>query len=515
MKDMRFPAPEELQKELKKFFKEKYGAEFTINASPQPARKDEKEAKEEKPIDINFDLKPKDIKAFLDRYVIGQEEAKKILSIAVCDHYNHVSRCSKSGGCDDYTKQNIIMIGPTGVGKTYLIKNIAKLIGVPFVKADATKFSETGYVGGDVEDLVRDLVRRADGNIKLAEYGIIYLDEIDKIATPRNIMGRDVSGRGVQMNLLKLMEETEVPQRTPFDIASQLQAFMEFQTKGKVEKNTINTKHILFVVSGAFNGLYEIVERRIRNKRIGFGASFPQEDEKTNLLSKVRSSDFVQFGFEPEFIGRLPVHAVCHDLDVDHLYKILKDSEGSIIKQYIDDFKAYDIEVVFSEEGMRSIAEKAKHEQTGARGLLTVCEKVFRDFKYELPDSSVRHFVVTKEMVDNPAYELKKLFEDSAYIEKQFIHEHLKQYESAFFDRTGIRITFDTQASDMICERARKTGLSINELCDQILKNYEYGLNLIAGNNGNKEFILTREVVENPTQTLDRWVKDSYQQKRS
>src|SRR6185369_4980401 len=179
--------------------------------------------------DFEFKYKPREVKAYLDRFVIKQEEAKKVLSVALCDHYQHVRLALAGKDQPNYTKQNIILVGPTGVGKTYLIRCIADLIGVPFVKGDATKFSETGYVGGDVEDLVRELVRRAEGDIERAQYGIIYIDEIDKVATASNLPGRDVSGRGVQTNLLKLMEETEVPARAPNDIAGQVQAMMEMQ----------------------------------------------------------------------------------------------------------------------------------------------------------------------------------------------------------------------------------------------------------------------------------------------
>ena len=191
--------------------------------------------------DLKFDLKPKEVKQYLDRYVIKQDDAKKALAIAVCDHYNHVREVHENPKVadTDYSKQNVVMLGPTGVGKTYLIRHIAKLIGVPFVKADATRFSETGYVGANVDDMIRDLVTQADDDIELAQYGIIYLDEVDKIATPPNIIGRDVSGRGVQIGLLKLMEETEVDLRAGYDAASQMQAMMEFQQKGKVEKRII------------------------------------------------------------------------------------------------------------------------------------------------------------------------------------------------------------------------------------------------------------------------------------
>src|SRR5436309_7862907 len=250
-------------------------------AEPEPATAEEEEKPEKTDQkEFEFNLLPRDIKAHLDRFVIKQEEAKKVLAIAVCDHYNHANYLRRLAKEDarraeeiEYTKQNVILVGPTGVVKTYLIKHIADLIKVPFVKADATKLSETGYVGGDVEDLVRDLVRRANGDFKRAEYGIIYIDEIDKIAAAQNMTGRDVSGRGVQTNLLKLMEETEVPARAPNDIAGQIQAMMELtQGRGKKQPAIINTKHILFVVSGAFGGLEKIIRKRLRDATIGFTA---------------------------------------------------------------------------------------------------------------------------------------------------------------------------------------------------------------------------------------------------
>jgi len=238
------PSPEEFQRTLGDFLKQQYGDKAVfVSMPPQPdtAQTDETGAAgESKPIQFEFNYKPKQIKAYLDRYVIQQDEAKKVLSIAVCDHYNHVKLVEAGKAEGEYQKQNVILIGPTGVGKTYLIKCIAQLIGVPFVKGDATKFSETGYVGGDVEDLVRELVQKADGNVKLAQYGIIYIDEVDKIATAPNLVGRDVSGRGVQSNLLKLMEETEVPLRSPADLTSQLQAALEFQRHGRI-KNSPST----------------------------------------------------------------------------------------------------------------------------------------------------------------------------------------------------------------------------------------------------------------------------------
>jgi ATP-dependent Clp protease ATP-binding subunit ClpX len=265
------PTPEEMQRQLqgmlrRSFSPTQFQSGNRINASgdeePAPGFED----------GWDFNRRPREVKEHLDRFVIRQDEAKKVLSVALCDHYHQVRLARAGKASPHYTKQNVILLGPTGVGKTHLIRSVADLIGVPFVKADATKFSETGYVGGDVEDLVRDLIRKADGEVARAQYGIIYIDEIDKIAALANHSGRDVSGRGVQTNLLKLMEDTEVPVRAPNDIAGQMQAMMEGMRHGKTGPATINTRHILFVVSGAFGGLEKIVQKRLREAMIGFAS---------------------------------------------------------------------------------------------------------------------------------------------------------------------------------------------------------------------------------------------------
>ena len=359
-----------------------------------------------------FDKLPRDIKTYLDRYVIQQQEAKKVLSIAVCDHYNHIKHLRALTKDDperakqlEYVKQNVILIGPTGVGKTYLFKHIAELIGVPFVKADATKFSETGYVGGDVEDLVRDLVHKADGDIELAQYGIIYIDEIDKIAAPAQQNGRDVSGRGVQTTLLKLMEETDVPVRSQNDIQAQLQAAMEFQRSGqRSQAETVNMRNILFIVSGAFEKLPELIAHRLQKPSPGADGH-----AAADLTREASTRDFIAYGFEPEFIGRLPVRVVCEPLRVDDFYEIMERSEGSILRQYERAFRAYGIEVSFAESALREIARQAAEEKTGARGLLTVCERILRDFKYELPGSEVKRFTVDGLLIAEPQRVLQQL----------------------------------------------------------------------------------------------------------
>ena len=519
MPETPFPSQEELQKKIQEFMKANFGDHVAVSAFTQQAATDEPPEQRQESIDpFQFNATPKQIKAHLDRFVIQQDEAKKTLAIAVCDHYNHVNRVHRlekenpeAASQMEYTKGNVLLLGPTGVGKTYLVKHIAELIGVPFVKADATKFSETGYVGGDVEDLVRDLVQKGDGNVELAQYGIIYIDEIDKIATSSNLTGRDVSGRGVQTTLLKLMEETEVPLRNPMDLQSQLQSALEFQRRGKAKKELINTRHILFICSGAFDRLKEQVERRLRRASIGFG-DVPVPAEGTVALRAVTTRDFIDYGLEPEFIGRLPIRVVCGELSAEDLFAILKTSEGSVIRQYSRAFEAFGIEVRFHDEALREIAVQAAEEKTGARGLITVCDRLFRDFKFELPGSGIRRLDIDLELVTDPEGTLKKVLERAQAEAELNQAEKVRQFASVFSQKHGVQFDIQEAAIAKIVERAREAGTNVTEFCNKLFKDYPYGLKLLRDRDANLKFTVPVSALDDPDKFLSERVVEFYRQ---
>lgn len=457
----------------------------------------------------HFHLKPKEVRDYLNRFVIRQDDAKKVLSVAICDHYNHVrqSLSGKKTIAKEYSKQNILLLGPTGVGKTYLIKNIARLIGVPFVKADATKFSETGYVGSDVEDLVRDLVKAADGNIELAEHGIIFVDEIDKIASEAGAGGRDVSGRGVQINLLKLMEETEVNLFSPTDMMAQMQAAMEIQRGKAPQRKSINTGNILFIVSGAFDKLSETIKKRLTKSQMGFGAAQQDSDEDlSSYLRYAETTDFTKYGFEPEFIGRVPVRVACRALSSQDLAHILTTSEGSILNQYYDDFRGYGITFNITAQAILAIAEKASTEGTGARGLMTVLEQLFRDFKFELPSSAIKSFDVTADMVEDPLPTLTTLKEQGAHLQQDVWRADIKRFAAGFEKMHGFTLEFKPLAEEALIEAALKSTRSIQSLCEEKFNDFEHGLTIIHRNSGQTVFRLGKLAIQDPDKELSKWV---------
>jgi ATP-dependent Clp protease ATP-binding subunit ClpX len=413
--------PETIQQEFQEMVKKKFGGQVQVLSmddgfpgagfDPGDDLEEETSKKEIQQSIQDFSYKPKDIKKHLDRFVIGQDQAKQALAIAVCDHYNHLRHeLNTEADSSHYQKQNVLILGPTGVGKTYLVRLISDLIGVPFVKADATRFSEVGYMGANVDDIIRDLVQVAGGDKELASQGIVYVDEVDKLASRRDHTGRDVSGRGVQFGFLRLLENSDVDLNASHDMASQFKTFMSFQRKGKVEKDVVNTKNILFIFSGAFHGLEEIINKRVEHKSIGLHST-SKGLEMDEALKKVESKDLVNFGFEHEFIGRLPIRVSCESLSPQDLYQILTSSEHSIIKQYKESFAHYGIQLSFTDKALKMISERAYEQKTGARGLVAVIESLLRPFKFEMPSTGVKVLEVNEELVNNPMGALHMLIQ--------------------------------------------------------------------------------------------------------
>jgi ATP-dependent Clp protease ATP-binding subunit ClpX len=561
----KIPTPKELEKELGDFLSKKFGGNVKV-ATPilmqqeNPDDSTEKSAPEKH--EIKFDLKPEDLVAYLDQYIVKQDNAKAILSTKICTHFNRIKRYQSSpeqmGEMVGSIKNNVLMVGPTGVGKTYMIKLIAKKIGVPFVKGDATKFSETGYVGGDVEDLVRDLVREADDDIENAQYGIVYIDEIDKIASSNNLMGADVSRTGVQRALLKPMEETEVDLKVPHDPISMLQEVERFRKTGKREKSTVNTKNILFIMSGAFTGLVDIIHKRITAKGIGFGASLPTSTDNVDVLTQIKSEDLISFGFESEFVGRLPVRAVFERLMEDDLYSILKNPNNPIILGKKLDFAAYDIDAKFEDEALRVLSRNAYEENTGARGLVSAVENALLLFEKKLPSTAVRKFAITRDVIDAPEKGLKSILDDSkqpdqdkaferltekekqslvAYIDanlnniinklkidltpsrKELIaecyatsptdvgsilnkiksyHNQVKAIELYFLKNHDINIVLEEDAIDLIIQKVLQGRIQLKDVYKKLSYDFEHGLKLVRDKTGRNRFFITREALTSP-----------------
>ena len=464
-----------------------------------------------------FKLKPREVYSHLNRYVIGQDDPKKVLSVAVCDHYNHIRRQFENpdeGKSFEYQKQNILLLGPTGVGKTYLMKNLARLIGVPFVKADATKFSETGYVGSDVEDLVRDLVKAADGDVDLAEAGIIYIDEIDKIASEASSGSKDVSGRGVQINLLKLMEETEVNPFSQTDMMGQMQAMMGGGGRGKAQRR-INTKNILFIVSGAFDTLAKDIQKRVGRSGMGFGSDVPEaEEDLYRYLAHAETNDFIRYGFEPEFVGRLPVRVSFDSLRPEDLALILTTSEGSVLRQYIRDFENHGIDLKVTEEAVGAIASEAHAEHTGARGVMSVLERLFRDCKFELPSTGLRELSVDAGFVEDPGAALERLLEThgvEASAERTAIADFVEEFEREH----GLTLEFTDDALAHLGEKATAAEEELSAFCREHFQDLPYGLKIVSRNTGEKHFRIDRACAENPDREISNLVIQSFKETAS
>lgn len=561
----KIPDPKELEKELGDFLAKKFGGSVKLASPivmPQPAKSDEADPPPKHRKTIHFDLKPQDLVSYLDQYIVKQAAAKDILATKVCTHFNRIKHVQSAP--DEFSdmvgviKHNVLMLGPTGVGKTYMVRLIAKKLGVPFVKGDATKFSETGYVGGDVEDLVRDLVREADGDIELAQYGIIYIDEIDKIASSNSLIGADVSRTGVQRALLKPMEETEVDLKVPHDPVSMLQEIDRFRKTGKKEKNSVNTKHILFIMSGAFSGLEKIVSRRVVDQKIGFGASLANPSQDKDILTKVKSEDLVQYGFESEFVGRLPVRTVFERLKEKDLCDILKNPNNPIILGKKLDFAAYGIDVKFQTEALEELARRAYDENTGARGLVSAVEGALLPFEKTLPSTGITQFAVTRQVIDAPQQSLadlldrpeeptfrqifdrlasqecqliakyitanRKTFSEkygiqltdsrialaaSAYCRKvtdiakvlqkiKSFYEETKTIELYFIKNHGINIVLEEEAIDYIIEQCFNTRSTPDGYYRNLTAAFEHGLKLVREKTGRTRFFITREALEKP-----------------
>ncbi len=570
------PDPKEIEKEIGNFLNQKFGGNVKIISPfsmPEREKKETKSVRTEKTsFHLNFTMKPQELVAYLDQFIIRQERAKAILATKICTHFNRIRHLEEEGrtssGIVGGIKNNVLMIGPTGVGKTYMVKLIADKIGVPFVKGDATKFTEAGYVGGNVDDLIRDLVREADDDIERAEHGIVYIDEVDKIASASNATGGDISRTGVQRALLKPMEETDVELKVPHDPVSMLKEMERYQKGDSQDKQVVNTGNILFIMSGAFGGLSDIVEKRNKKKTIGFGSTLHDPSDKNTPLKELRTEDLVEYGFESEFVGRLPVRTTLEPLSEEDLFQILKNPNNPVILSKKLDFSSYGITLRFSDEMLKEIARRAHLENTGARGLVSAIEEILLPFETRLPSLNIQEFPATIEAADDAEKTLASMLDPamketwekrfhrlemdetaylSAYIKDHWqqltighllpltpwradtaatlcignkiatnraievLHLHyekVKKLEVNFFSKFGMHVLFDEEAVDFLMDQILTAGATSDEMFAKIAEDFELGLALIREKTGKTHFFITREALLAPEQFLNDLVKE-------
>jgi len=570
-KNENLPNPKEIEKEIGDFLAKKFGGTvrmITPGMLPEREIEDETGMVPNRKNKLKFNLKPKELISYLDEYIVKQDMAKAVLATKICTHFNRIRRSEtdnhKVGAMVGSIKNNVMMIGPTGVGKTYIIKLIAQKIGVPFVKGDATKFSETGYVGGDVEDLVRELVREADDDIEFAQCGIIYIDEIDKIAASRNLIGADISRTGVQRALLKPLEETEIDLKVPHDPISMIQEMERFRKTGVRDKRTVNTKNILFIMSGAFGDLPQIVNKRLTKQAIGFGADIANAQEQTAILHKIKSEDLIEYGFESEFVGRLPVRSIFEHLTEDDLYTILKNPNNPIILGKKLDFAAYGIDIRFADSVLREMAHKAFQENTGARGLVSAVENILLPFETQLPSAPITRFPVTPQAIEHSVEtflassdkERSDSFAELVLEEHKFVKNYLmaqkqtlaakynialtdaridtasafyshnimdignlikqlkthldeiKKVELYFFKGHDVNIVFEEDAVDYIIEQLLVDGLSLKRIYKKLTDDFELGLKLIMEKTRKNRFYISREALLEPNVYISNLIRD-------